>query len=360
MGFVQGSVPGPGIRTEVKSRTEQNRLRPGDYDYIIVGSGAGGGPLAANLARSGFTVFLIEAGGDPCAASELGRLMYEVPIFHGLSTEYPECQWDYFVEHYSEAARQALDSKLVSVDPASGRSVAPPGIWYPRAGTLGGCTAHNAMITVTPQDIDWDGIVQLTGDNTWRAERMNAYFRRLENCTYKPKPGSFRYIGLGLLWSLYAMLRGRSDWRDWSHGHGFQGWLTTSEADPHDLLRDSALVKLVLNSVRLALRTGLGNPFTAFATKLDPNDTRNGTDMGEGLAVTPLAVANGKRNGPREYLLRTKAETSNLTIKLHSLATKVLFEGNRAAGVEFLEGDHLYEAHPAARKTDSAGSRPSS
>lgn len=34
------------------------------YDSIIVGSGAGGGPLAANLAKAGFTVLLLEAGGD--------------------------------------------------------------------------------------------------------------------------------------------------------------------------------------------------------------------------------------------------------------------------------------------------------
>ena len=36
-----------------------------DYDYIVVGSGAGGGPLAANLATSGYRVLLIEAGSDP-------------------------------------------------------------------------------------------------------------------------------------------------------------------------------------------------------------------------------------------------------------------------------------------------------
>src|SRR5208337_5019668 len=102
------------------------------FDYIVVGSGAGGGPLAANLARAGFTVLLLEAGGDPCAENDTGRLMYEVPIFHGLSTEYKECAWNYFVRHYTDNTQQAKDSKFVADQ---------DGVWYPRAGTLGGCTA---------------------------------------------------------------------------------------------------------------------------------------------------------------------------------------------------------------------------
>jgi choline dehydrogenase len=295
------------------------------FDYVIVGSGAGGGPLAANLARAGFKVLLLEAGGDPCAESDQGRYMYEVPIFNGLSTEYKDCAWDYFVRHYADTAQQKRDTKFVEKE---------DGIWYPRAGTLGGCTAHNAMITVVPQDQDWDYIAQITKDDSWSGVKMRGYFERLENCHYVARPGTLAYDACGIASSITEFFERREDWRDWHHGHGFEGWLTTSEADPLLALTDPEVIDLLLNGVIEVLRDHVGNPLLRVETRLDPNDSRNCAQSPEGLSFTPLAVTNGKRNGPREYLLRTKQEfPANLTIQLGALTTRILFEGNRAIGV---------------------------
>ncbi|WP_052866725.1 NAD(P)-binding protein [Streptomyces niger] len=78
------------------------------FDYVIVGAGAGGAPLAANLALAGMRVLLLEAG-----IAQVGDA-YRVPAFHGDASEDPAVRWDYFVRHYADEERQRRDSKLVS------------------------------------------------------------------------------------------------------------------------------------------------------------------------------------------------------------------------------------------------------
>lgn len=60
------------------------------YEYVIVGSGGSGGPLAARLAIAGHSVLLIEAGDDQGA-----NINEQVPAFHGKSTEDEAMPWDY-------------------------------------------------------------------------------------------------------------------------------------------------------------------------------------------------------------------------------------------------------------------------
>ena len=90
-------------------------------EYIVVGSGAGGGTVAARLAESGRTVLLLEAGGDPRDASdqpapvpESGGIPndYDVPVFHGFASENDAMKWDFFVRHYKEDAASEAGSQL--------------------------------------------------------------------------------------------------------------------------------------------------------------------------------------------------------------------------------------------------------
>ena len=78
---------------------------PGEVEYIVVGSGAGGGTLAARLAESGHTVALLEAGGDPMASAGCDPIGdghdrlpadYEVPCFHPFASENEAMKWDFF------------------------------------------------------------------------------------------------------------------------------------------------------------------------------------------------------------------------------------------------------------------------
>ncbi|MCO6690058.1 hypothetical protein KMZ27_11010 [Pseudomonas shirazica] len=99
------------------------------FDYVIVGSGAGGGPLAARLALNGRRVLLVEAGVDPAGEN---REVYNVPAFHAAATEDPEITWDFSVRHYADNTQQRQDSKYnKDKDSPQNGPVDSGGIQYP-------------------------------------------------------------------------------------------------------------------------------------------------------------------------------------------------------------------------------------
>ncbi len=63
------------------------------YDYIVVGSGPGGAPLAARLGLAGYKVLVIEAGGD-IAPTDWN---ISVPFFNSKASEDPLISWDFYV-----------------------------------------------------------------------------------------------------------------------------------------------------------------------------------------------------------------------------------------------------------------------
>jgi choline dehydrogenase len=295
-----------------------------EFEYIVIGSGAGGGPLACNLARAGKHVLLIEAGGLDWNTN------IETPAFHPKASEDPSVAWNYFVEHYSDPARQARDSKRVP----------GKGILYPRAGTVGGCTVTNAMVTLYPDHRDWEYIARLTGDSSWDAQTMRGYFDKMENARYLDP---IRAITTG---------RGRS------------GWLSTEQTDPGFLFRDERLRSIGLSVIG---REGLGEElFKKFFleggnVQLDPNDPNYVRNKTNGIFNIPKATFKGKRSGVRNLILETmRTYPQNLQLQPHTLVTKLIFDPNdpkRVMGVDCLEGARIYRADPRASDTSQAKRR---
>jgi choline dehydrogenase-like flavoprotein len=342
------------------------------YDYIVVGSGAGGGPLAARLALAGKRVLVIEAGSDssqsPPTTPDLE--VSQVPSFHGISTEHPDLSWRFFVKHYDNPPT-GRDPKWHT--PGPGEDPKDEGIFYPRAAALGGCTVHNAMITISGPDSDWDDLADFLKDDSWRGMRMRAYFTKLEHNDYSDPPTPVPTSWWGRAWDDVKWLFGHDP--DHSRGgHGFNGWLHTSMADVSLGLTDKQLITVLKAALTQSKLTGLERAGTLIrrflkgeiSQSLDPNHARTKAESPEGLALIPLAVCGnrttihqnretpdvkrGRRSSPREFLLEAKARCpDNITFLTDCLVTKVLFDDGdppKAVGLDVLKGKRLYKAHP--------------
>ncbi|KXH67409.1 hypothetical protein CSAL01_02591 [Colletotrichum salicis] len=320
------------------------------YDYVVVGSGPGGGtlvrlssdyPLAkslltfssASLAREGHSVFLIGAGGNMGDDS-----LQQIPGLADFNSEHPAMSWFFFVSHYQNET-QARRDRYFTYRLANGslwygmdapEDATPLGIYYPRGATVGGFAIANAMNVILPTDSDWNHFAEVTGDESWGPENMRSMFIELERNTYTSRG---------------------------TPGLGFDGYISTNRNNISYVVDRSGVLRVVQNAI--SQTEGTEAPDSEQVIELMERDLNlHDSDRYEipGLYQIPLHIdENRRRSSPWNYITDTFAAKREdgtprypLTMSTHSLATRILMEnaetGLEACWVEFMVGEGLYEA----------------
>src|SRR6201995_4315417 len=162
-------------------------------------------------------------------------------------------------------------------------------LYLPRGRMLGGCSSINALIYVRGNRADYDGWAA-AGCDGWGYDDVLPYFKRSEDNE-----------------------RGEDPY------HGVGGPLTVSES--------RSMHPLVDAMIEAARQSGH-----------EHNPDFNGARQ-EGVGRFQLTQRDGRRLSTSDGCLRTGRQRPNLIVITHAYATRVLFEGRRASGVEYLRLD---------------------
>jgi choline dehydrogenase len=160
--------------------------------------------------------------------------------------------------------------------------------FWPRGKVLGGSTSINAMVFVRGQPADFDDW-RAAGNPGWSYQEVLPYFRKLED----------HVLGA-------------------TEFHGAGGPVHVS--DP------GASVHPLCNTFIAACGT-LG-----VAHNRDFNGARS-----DGAGVWQVTIKGGVRVSSASAYLRPATRRANLTVRVRAQATRVLFDGTRASGVEYLK-----------------------
>jgi choline dehydrogenase len=177
-------------------------------------------------------------------------------------------------------------------------------LFCPRGKVLGGCSSTNGMVAVRGAASDYDHWRQM-GLDGWSSDDVLPYFRRLE--TYLPHEGET---------------------------HGSDGPLLISRLKPRG----------PMGLAWLEAAQQAGHPY---------NDDFAGETL-EGVGPYDRNVHKGRRQSAAVAFLRPAMQRPNLTVVTGALTTRVLFEGTRATGVEYVR-DGKVETATAAREVVLSG-----
>jgi choline dehydrogenase len=126
-----------------------------EFDFVVVGAGSSGGPIADRLTAGGrYSVLLLEAGPD-----DTNRWI-SIPLGFAKTFLDPEINWKYLTEPES-----LLEGRR---------------IYWPRGKVVGGSSAINGMVYVRGLASDYDAWRQM-GNEGWSFADCLPYFKRLES-----------------------------------------------------------------------------------------------------------------------------------------------------------------------------------
>jgi choline dehydrogenase len=158
---------------------------------------------------------------------------------------------------------------------------------WPKGKVLGGSSSINGMLYVRGQSADYDGWAQM-GARGWSWDEVLPYFRKSQH-----------------------QERGEDDF------HGSGGPLNVCDF-PEEHPVSAAIVEACVEA---------GIPY-----KPDLNDGNQ-----EGVSFFQLTAKNGRRHSAAVAYLHPAMKRPNLLVETRAMTSRILFEGKKAVGVEFIQ-----------------------
>jgi choline dehydrogenase len=178
-------------------------------------------------------------------------------------------------------------------------------IFHPRGKVLGGSSSINFMLYVRGNPHDYDRWQEL-GNPGWSYQDVLPYFKKSEN-----------------------QQRGASEY------HGVDGELSVT-----DLISPARISQRFVEA--------------SVAMGYDNNPDFNGMHQ-EGAGLYQMTIKDGKRHSAAAAFLVPILDRPNLTTTTAALVTRLLFEGTRAVGVEYLYEETLHQVRVNREVILSAG-----